>query len=62
MAKAITKRGPGRPKKLSDGDLKRIKVALKKRGARVVHVASDFKISISTLRRNVPDYAAFLRA
>ena len=62
MAKANVKRGPGRPRKLNDGDLKKIKAALKKRGAKLVHVAADFKVSLSTLRRNVPDYANFLHA
>ena len=45
------------------GDLGRfrIKKALKK-GGKLTGVASEFKVSVSTLRRNVPDYAAFLRA
>lgn len=64
MAKVVklpVKRGPGRPKKLTTADVVSIKKALKK-GGKLTGVASDFKVSVSTLRRNVPDYANFLRA
>lgn len=65
MAKVVkmpAKRGPGRPKKLTSGDVVSIKKALKKKGAKLTHIASDHKVSVSTLRRNIPDYADYLAA
>lgn len=57
-----SKRGPGRPKKLTTADVVSIKKALKKKGAKLTGIAAAHKVSVSTLRRNVPDYAEFLHA
>ena len=61
MAKTPVKRGPGRPKKLDTNHAISIKRSLKT-GARLVHLAAEYKVSVSTLRRHVPDYASYMRA